>query len=83
MGSPHLVGPSTSSGLAPLDGSTVLVATATNTTSLKVYTITSPVAGTNLQPFDAIQFGLFRAATAPADTCQGALSVSGVAVAIL
>jgi len=83
IGSPVISGPSASSGLDPLDGSTVLIASAANTTSLKIYTITSPVAGTNLQPFDSINFGLFRPSVAPADTCEGGLIVHGVAVAIL
>jgi hypothetical protein len=83
IGRTHIQGPGAADGLGPLDGSTVLIATATNTTNLKIYTITSPDVQTNLQPFDSINFGLYRPADAPADTCEGNLIVSGIAVAIL
>jgi len=80
FGQSHILGPSATSGLAPADGDSTLAATASNVTALKVYTITSPDGTTSLQPFDVINFGLYRSPTAADDDCDGDLTIQGIGV---
>jgi hypothetical protein len=82
VGRTHIVGPGASTGLSPATGSTILAASATNVTNAVIYTITSPVAGTPLQAFDVINFGLFRASGAAGDNCAGDLVIQGIVIAI-
>jgi hypothetical protein len=82
VGRTHIVGPGASTGLSPATGSTILAASATNVTNAVLYNITSPDGVTPLQAFDVINFGLFRPADVPGDTCAGNLVIQGIVLAI-
>jgi hypothetical protein len=78
FGQPHILGTSVTSGLVAADGDLTLSAAASNVTALKVYKITSPDGATSLQPFDVINFGLYRSPTDPYDNCAGNLTIQGI-----
>jgi len=79
----HIQGASASTGLSPLDGSSVLAANATDVSAAKYYIITSPDGVTQLQPLDIITFGLFRSAGSPQDTCTSDARVQGAWIYVL
>lgn len=78
FGKEHITGSSASSGLEPEDGLNTLYAASKNTTSLKIYEITSPDGVTSLKPFYVISFGLFREPENSSDTCAGTLTIQGI-----
>lgn len=80
FGRTHIQGGSASAGLAPQDGTSVLAATQTNVTYLKIYLITPPDGTTTLGPGDIVNFGLYRPTDGSQDNCAGDLVIQGAAV---
>jgi hypothetical protein len=79
-GSTHIIGPGASTGLTAVGGDTSTAPGVSNQSSLKLYTITSPVAANPLRPGDSIIFGIYRNAGNPSDTCAANVTVQGVSI---
>jgi hypothetical protein len=77
----HLVGPgSVSAGMTVVGGELLAAPAVSNQTNETLMTIVSPVAGTDLAPGDAINFGMFRSGAAGTDTCGAAMTIQGLGV---
>jgi hypothetical protein len=81
-GQAHITGPGATTGLAPVNGSSVIDIAATDTTSVKIFEITPPDGATALAPTDIINFGLYRPTDGAADTCSGDLVIQGIVAVI-
>lgn len=80
LGRTHIIGPGASSGLDPVGGSTLAAPATANQSGAKDFLITRPDGVTDLRPGDSVIFGLFRSASAGADTCGGDLVIQGVSI---
>ncbi|MFQ3663114.1 MAG: hypothetical protein SNJ69_12060 [Chloroflexaceae bacterium] len=79
-GRTHIIGAGASDGLSVVGGVNLNASPTANSSQETRIEITSPVSGTPLQPGDVIMFSMFRAGTAPADTCTGNLVIQGMAL---
>jgi hypothetical protein len=79
IGRGHLIGPTATTGLSAIGGSTLSAPSAANQSRLKSYAITAPD-GSSLQSGDSIIFSLYRPSASANDTCPGDLIIQGISV---
>jgi hypothetical protein len=80
FGQPHIQGGSAADGLAPEDGTSILAASLSDVTYLKIYEISPPDGTSTLGPGDVINFGLYRPNNGSQDDCAGDVVIQGAAV---